>query len=78
MQEARGLKIVDGDGEWIGGDSEEKLVHAEGRAKDGKWEAKHLWRFERVEGETKHTRRVWVENEEAEEARVKMVYDLEG
>ena len=74
--EAQALNI--GDGAWIEGDSDGKLIHAEGKASDGKWEAQHLWGFETVEGERKHTRRAWVRNNEGKELRVKMVYDFEG
>lgn len=67
-----------GEGAWIEDDSEGKLIYAEGKAEDGKWEAKHLWGFEMVGDERKHTRRAWVKNDRGRELRVKMVYDFEG
>lgn len=62
---------------WLEGDSEGSLIEAEGK-KDGEWEARHLWGFEVVDGERRHTRRVWVRNKEGEEIRVRMVYDWVG
>jgi hypothetical protein len=78
--EARETGVVnedEGEGEWIEGDSEGMLIHAEGR-KEGEWEASHLWGFEVVEGERRHTRRVRVSNSKGEELRVRMVYDFVG
>lgn len=69
-----------GEGEgnvWVEGDSEGSLIEAEGK-KEGEWEARHLWGFEVVDGERKHTRRVWVRKKEGEEIRVRMVYDWVG
>lgn len=74
--EATNLDV--GEGAWIEGDSEGRLIYAEGKAENGKWEAKHLWGFEVVENERKHTRRAWVKNDQGQELRVKMVYDFEG
>ena len=76
VSEVKSLGI--GEGDWIEGDSEGKLIHAEGKAASGKWEAKHLWGFEMVDGERRHTRRVRVSNEKGEELRVRMVYDFVG
>ncbi|KAL1800659.1 hypothetical protein ACET3X_001001 [Alternaria dauci] len=69
--------VGEGEGEWIEGDSEGKLIHAEGK-KEGEWEASHLWGFEMVDGERRHTRRVRVSNAKGEELRVRMVYDFVG
>ena len=44
--------------------------------KESEWEASHLWRFEIVDGERRHTRRVRVTNSKGEELRVRMVYDF--
>lgn len=70
--------VAEGDGEWIDGDSQGKLVHAEGKKESGEWEAAHLWGFEIVDGERRHTRRVRVKNDKGEELRVRMVYDFVG
>lgn len=70
--------VGQGEGEWIEGDSDGKLIQAEGRKPDGEWEAAHLWGFEIVEGERRHTRRVLVKNNKGEELRVRMVYDFIG
>ncbi|KAJ4347151.1 uncharacterized protein N0V89_011089 [Didymosphaeria variabile] len=75
-EQAKRLEI--GDGEWIEGDSEGKIMHAQGKAANGKWEADHLWGFEIVDGERKHTRRARVKNDQGKELKVKMVYDFEG
>jgi hypothetical protein len=78
VEEGRKTGVVgEGEGEWIEGDSEGKLIHAEGK-KQGEWEASHLWGFEMVDGERRHTRRVRVSNEKGEELRVRMVYDFVG
>jgi hypothetical protein len=78
VEEGRQTGVVgEGEGEWIEGDSEGKLIHAEGR-KEGEWEASHLWGFEVVDGERRHTRRVRVSNKKGEELRVRMVYDFVG
>lgn len=79
IDEGRESKIVaPEDGKWIEGDSEGKLIQAEGMKADGKWQAAHLWGFEIVGGERRHTRRVHVKNDEGEELRVRMVYDYVG
>ncbi|KAJ4987912.1 hypothetical protein SVAN01_06642 [Stagonosporopsis vannaccii] len=78
VDEGRKAGIVEGEGEWIEGDSEGMLVQAEGRKPGGEWEAAHLWGFEIVEGERRHTRRVLVKNNKGEELRVRMVYDYVG
>lgn len=78
VEEGRETGIVEGKGEWIDGDSEGLLVQAEGRKPDGEWEAAHLWGFEVVEGQRRHTRRVLVRNSKGEELRVRMVYDYVG
>lgn len=67
-----------GEGEWIEGGSDGKLIQAEGKKPDGEWEAAHLWGFEIVDGERRHTRRVSVKNNKGEELKVKMVYDYVG
>jgi hypothetical protein len=67
-----------GEGEWIDGDSDGKLIEAEGKKEDGEWSAHHLWGFEIVDGERRHTRRVYVKNKKGEELRVRMVYDFVG
>jgi hypothetical protein len=78
VEEGRKTGVVgEGEGEWIEGDSEGKLIHAEGK-KEGEWEASHLWGFEIVEGERRHTRRVRISNNKGEELRVRMVYDFVG
>jgi hypothetical protein len=79
VQEGRKSGVVEeGEGEWIEGDSEGKLIEAEGNKEDGEWEARHLWGFEIVDGERRHTRRVYVKNKKGEEVRVRMVYDFVG
>lgn len=65
-------------GEWIEGDSDSKLINAVGKKPDGAWEATHIWGFEMVNGERRHTRRVKAVSRAGEEIRVKMVYDFEG
>jgi len=78
VEEGRKTGVVgEGEGEWIEGDSEGKLIHAEGK-KQGEWVASHLWGVEMVDGERRHTRRVRVSNEKGEESRVMMVYDFVG
>lgn len=76
VEEAKDLGI--GEGDWIENDSEGMLLHAEGRSADGTWEASHLWGFEMVDGQRKHTRRAWVKNHGGEQLRVKMVYEFES
>ncbi|ETN39123.1 uncharacterized protein HMPREF1541_05346 [Cyphellophora europaea CBS 101466] len=65
------------EGPWLRGDSEGRVIQAEGR-KEGEWEARHLWGFEEVGGERRHTRRVYVRNAQGEEWRGVMVYDWVG
>ena len=78
-EEGRKTEVVsEGEGEWIEGDSDGKLIEAEGRKEDGEWRAHHLWGFEQVDGERRHTRRVYVKNKKGEELRVRMVYDFVG
>lgn len=79
VDQGRESNIVgEGEGEWIEGDSSGKLIQAEGRKPDGEWEAAHLWGFEIVDGERRHTRRVLVKNDQGQELRVRMVYDFTG
>lgn len=81
VDEARKLGVVgEGEGEWLeekekDGEEDGKLIHAQGK-KEGEWEASHLWGFEVVEGERRHTRWVRVRNSKGEELRVRMVYDF--
>lgn len=70
--------MAEGEEPWIDGDSQGKLVHAEGKQENGDWQASHLWGFEMVDGERRHTRRVRVSNNKGEELRVRMVYDFVG
>lgn len=72
----RSVVIEEGEGKWIEGDSEGQLIFAEGKKEGGDWEASHLWGFEIVDGERRHTRRVRVTNDKGEELRVRMVYDF--
>jgi hypothetical protein len=71
-----------GDGEHVewawGGGEEERLLQAEGRDAEGKWEARHLLGFEVLKGERRFTRRVCVRNEGGEEVRGVMVWDWVG
>ncbi|XPT00384.1 hypothetical protein M3J09_009538 [Ascochyta lentis] len=77
VDEGRQSGIVGAEGgDWMEGDSEAKLIQAEGKKPDGEWEAAHLWGFEVVDGERRHTRRVLVKNDKGEELRVRMVYDF--
>jgi hypothetical protein len=79
VEEGRKSGIVEqGEGDWIEGDSEEKLIQAEGKKPNGEWEAAHLWGFEIVNGERRHTRRVLVKNNKDEKLKVRMVYDYVG
>ncbi|KAF1922419.1 uncharacterized protein M421DRAFT_10571 [Didymella exigua CBS 183.55] len=79
VEEGRKSGIVgQAEGEWIEGDSEGRLIQAEGKKQDGEWEAAHLWGFEVVDGERRHTRRVLIKNNKGEELRVRMVYDYVG
>jgi hypothetical protein len=83
LEQAMATGIVEvGEGQsqwlWVKGGGPSKLVQAEGGSLDGEWEAWHLWGFEKVDEERKHTRRVWVKNSKGEELRVRMVYDWVG
>ena len=79
VMDGRQSGVVDqGEGDWIEGDSEGKLIQAEGKKPDGEWEAAHLWGFEIVDGERRHTRRVLVKNNKGDELMVRMVYDFVG
>jgi hypothetical protein len=79
VEDGRNSGIVgQGEGEWIEGDSDGKLIQAEGKKPDGEWEAAHLWGFEIVDGERRHTRRVLVKNNKGDELKVRMVYDYVG
>lgn len=79
VEQSRQTEVLgDGEGEWIEGDSDGKLIEAEGKKEDGEWRAHHLWGFEQVDGQRRHTRRVYVENKKGENIRVRMVYDFMG
>lgn len=68
---------MDGTVEWVRGEeeTEKRLLQAEGRDADGKWEARHLLGFEMLRGERRFTRRVFVKNDSGEEVRGVMVWD---
>lgn len=78
--ESGGVVEKEGEGvEWVWGDGEEeRLLQAEGKDGEGKWEARHLLGFEMLEGERRFTRRVYVRNREGEEVRAVMVWDFVG
>jgi hypothetical protein len=79
VEEAKQTEVPSTEGgEWIEGDSNGKLIEAEGKKENGEWEAHHLWGFEMVDGERHHTRQVHVKNKKGEELRVRMVYDFVG
>lgn len=79
VEEGRQTEVVsEGEGEWVEGDSDGKLIEAEGKKADGEWRAHHLWGFEQVDDKRRHTRRVYVENKKGEKIRVRMVYDFVG
>ncbi|KAF2824194.1 hypothetical protein CC86DRAFT_371582 [Ophiobolus disseminans] len=79
VEEGRKTEAVgEGEGEWIEGDSDEKLIEAEGEKVDGEWRAHHLWGFEQVDGKRRHTRRVYIKNRKGAELRVRIVYDFIG
>ncbi len=65
-------------GDWKADDSNGKLIQAVGKKPDDAWTATHLWGFEEVGGERKHTRRVRMTSEDGEDLKVRMVYDFEG
>jgi hypothetical protein len=54
------------------------LIEIEEMREDGGWVASHLWGFEKVDGERRHSRRVYEKNMKGEELRVRMVYDFVG
>ncbi|KAK5061322.1 hypothetical protein LTR84_007864 [Exophiala bonariae] len=66
------------DGIWLEGDSEDMLIQAVGKKPDDAWTATHLWGFEEIDGERKHTRRVNVTSKNGETVNVRMVYDYDG
>jgi hypothetical protein len=73
--------VVGGDErvEWVFGEGEEeRLLQAEGKDAEGKWEARHLLGFEMLDGERRFTRRVFVRNKNGEEVRGVMVWDWVG
>ncbi|KAF2035061.1 hypothetical protein EK21DRAFT_96858 [Setomelanomma holmii] len=79
VEEGKKAEVVGADNApWIEGDSEGQLIEAEGKREDVTLVARHLWGFEVVEGERRHTRRVYVKNDKGEELRVRMVYDFVG
>ena len=65
------------EGDWIKDDSEGKLIQAIGKKPDGAWTATHLWGFEEVSDQRRHTRRVKVVDKEGKELKVRMVYDYD-
>lgn len=66
------------DGTWLEGDSEDVLIQAVGKKPEDAWEATHLWGFEEIDGERKHTRRVKVTRQDGETINVRMIYDYDG
>ena len=64
------------EGDWLEEDSNGKLIQATGKKLDGAWTATHLWGFEQVSGQRRHTRRVEVVDKDGKELRVRMVYDF--
>lgn len=66
------------DGDWKEDDSDGKLVQATGKKPDDAWTATHLWGFEEVGGQRRHTRRVKVVDKDGKELKVRMVYDYNG
>ena len=76
---ARWIKKEDAPaGEWDDSDNG-LLMQAEGNKPDDEWCGTHYWGFERVDGERRHTRRIFmVNNKTQEELAVRMVYDFDG
>jgi hypothetical protein len=77
-EEAKSAGVVEesDEVEWVWADGEEeRLLQAEGKDADGKWEARHLLGFELLDGNRRFTRRVYVRNREGEEVRGVMVWD---
>ena len=66
------------EGDWQERDSDGMLIQAVGKKPDGAWTATHLWGFEEVAGQRRHTRRVKVVNQDGKELKVRMVYDFDG
>ena len=55
------------------------LMQAEGNKPDDEWRGTHYWGFERVDGERRHTRRIFIVNNKTQEKLVvRMVYDFDG
>ena len=66
------------EGDWEDCD-EGLLVQVEGEKPSGVWGGTHYWGFETVEGMRKHTRRIYMFNDEkGEKMNVRMVYDFDG
>lgn len=59
-------------------DSEEMLIQAVGKKPDDVWIATHLWGFEEVYGESKHSCRVKVTGSDGQKIELWMVDDYEG
>ena len=76
---ARWIKKEDAPaGEWDDSD-DGLLMQAEGNKPDDEWCGTHYWGFERVDGERRHTRRIFmVNNKTKEKLAVRMVYDFDG
>ena len=64
------------EGDWPEEESNGKLIQATGKKSDAAWTATHLWGFEEVSGQRRHTRRVKVVDKNGNELRVRMVYDF--
>lgn len=69
-------KNAGAEGDWPEQDSNGKLIQATGKKPDGAWTATHLWGFEQVSGQRRHTRRVKVVDKDGKELSVRMVYDF--
>ena len=66
------------EGDWEDCD-EGMLIQVEGQKPSGVWGGTHYWGFELVEGQRKHTRRIYLFNDEKDEKMsVRMVYDFDG
>ena len=65
------------EGDWEDCD-EGMLIQVEGQKPSGVWGGTHYWGFEPVEGQRKHTRRIYLFNDEKDEKMsVRMVYDFD-
>ncbi len=65
--------------EWDQECDEGMVMQAEGNKRDGKWGGVHFWGFEKVEGERRYVRRIFMVNNETRERKgVRMVYDFDG